>query len=283
MLGCLFLDSDIILHSMTRRTLNSLKLDEEFMYGIDRLNCYGMQEWIDYKNHPTGMLVENWKLQPLHLEMGTRLVHHYGMEGENGRFEGWRPLGYFQLCHRSRFPIYDFNTLGADHCDLEFARRWHRDKRALIPELYCIHLESEERKKAINWYGRKSSQFVLKQSPVDPALSVTNKIANPQHVATDIALTKEMFKEADQFLKAEREKINAPGQVLPSGAQLMSDTQLEFNNMKINEDGKVVSKLFDFPETITTPIPDTKLQKLRKWFIRAWFKFLFLFIKTKPY
>ncbi len=162
----LFLDSDIVLHEETRRLLNSISLDEECLYGMDRLNCIGIQQWTDYKK-TVGILEENWKLMPMGLEMGTRLVHHYGHEGENGKFEGWRPLGFFQLAHRSAFTTYPQDSLGADNCDLDFARKWHRSKRVLIPELYVIHLESEGARKSVNWYGRKSSPFGHKEIDSD--------------------------------------------------------------------------------------------------------------------
>lgn len=156
----LFLDGDIVLQKETRRVLRSLNLDKESIYGIDRVNCSGLQAWLNYKASP-GVLKENWMLTTAGLELGSRLVHYYGHKGENGRFEGWRPLGFFQLCHRSAFNEYPDNSLGADHCDLVFAREWPRNKRFLIPELLGVHLESEGAGKAVNWYGRKSSAFIL--------------------------------------------------------------------------------------------------------------------------
>lgn len=158
----LFLDSDIVLHYETRRVLLSLEergvITQDSIYGIDRLNIQGLKRWEQYKIGPT-VLKENWLLHTQGIEFGARLVHYYGHEGENGRFEGWRPLGFFQLAHRSSFSVYPQDHTAADHCDLLFCRLYPRNKRVLIPEIFAIHLESPKAHKAINWWGRKSVPF----------------------------------------------------------------------------------------------------------------------------
>lgn len=155
----IFLDSDIILQPDMPRVLRELKLDITCLYGIDRLNIIGYERWNEFKRG-RGLLIENWLLTSQKLELGSRLVHYYGHEGENGRFEGWRPLGFFQLCHKSAFSIYPQDTDGADHCDLLFARLWPRRKRHFIPELLAIHIESHGTSKAMNWHGRRSKPFL---------------------------------------------------------------------------------------------------------------------------
>lgn len=168
----LFLDSDVVLHYETRRVLENIHLDERCIYGMDRLNCSGLEKWIEYSSGK-GQLLENWLLVTSGLEVGTRLVHHYGHEGENGRFEGWRPLGFFQLCHRSTFGSYPEDHHAADHCDLLFSRLWSRRDRVLIPELYAVHLESYGAGKAINWYGRRSKPFVCQEKPIEESIQPT--------------------------------------------------------------------------------------------------------------
>lgn len=163
----LFLDSDIALHYETRRVLEHISLQEDCLYGIDRLNCSGYAKWEAYKNGK-GMLQENWLLHTQGLDLGARLVHHYGHQGENGRFEGWRPLGFFQLAHRSAFESYPQGAKAADNDDLLFARQYPRNKRVMIPELFVVHLESEHAGKAVNWWGRKSQPFLPKvEAPVE--------------------------------------------------------------------------------------------------------------------
>lgn len=154
----MFLDSDIILHYSTRRILEELNLDPTCLYGIDRINCQGIKRFNEYKSGK-GILKENWLLTTDNLEFGARLVHHYGHEGENGRFEGWRPLGFLQLAYRQTFNKYPQESKSADHCDLVFAREWDRSRRHLIPEIYAVHLESLHAGKAVNWNGRKSQSF----------------------------------------------------------------------------------------------------------------------------
>jgi hypothetical protein len=157
----LFLDSDIVMLPETKRILKSLNLEKDTLYGMDRLNCPGIKRWREYLNTP-GMMKDNWLLHTAGLELGARLVHHYGHEGESGRFEGYRPLGYWQLCHKNYFEEYPQTSRGADHCDLVFARQWPRHRRQLIPELFVIHLESPHGAnwhKGVNWYGRKSVPF----------------------------------------------------------------------------------------------------------------------------
>jgi hypothetical protein len=156
----IFLDSDIVLHHLSRRVFDSLELNEKFIYGIDRVNCVGLENWLNYIRKRDA-LFKNWMLHSSGMELGARLVHYYGEERDKGKYIGWRPLGFFQMCHRSAFDSYPQNTIGADHCDLEFVRHWERSKRVLIPELLGIHLESVGATKGINWYGRKSQPFTL--------------------------------------------------------------------------------------------------------------------------
>lgn len=171
----MFLDSDIFLHYSTRRILEELHLDPNGLYGVDRITCEGLQKWLDYKNG-RDILRENWLLTTEGLTFGARLVHHYGHEGENGRFEGWRPLGFLQLVHRQSFKNYPQDSKTADHCDLLFARQYPRNRRYLIPEIYVIHLESEHAGKAVNWRGRKSQPFAVKKEEVIEEVIVVEEV-----------------------------------------------------------------------------------------------------------
>ena len=64
----LFIDSDIVMHSYTKRILEELKLDEKKIYGMDRLNCKGFEKWIEFQKSG-GLLANNWLLHPSNLEM----------------------------------------------------------------------------------------------------------------------------------------------------------------------------------------------------------------------
>ena len=154
-----FLDSDIVLQPITRRVLEELKLDKKCLYGIDRLDCTGLKEWIEYCLNPT-LVTDNWLLtQSRFRSFGSRIVHYWGQQGENGKFGGWKPLGFFQLTHRSSFTEYPDDCSGADHCDMVFANQYSRENRVLIPELFGIHLESVGDRWGQNWAGRTSKSF----------------------------------------------------------------------------------------------------------------------------
>ncbi len=157
-----FLDADIILHNLTKYVLEHISLDETCIYGIDRVNCVGLPKWLNYVSKRDS-LFQNWLLHGAGFPFGARLVHYFGEKVDKGKFVGWRPLGFFQMCYGRSFDKYPENTIGADHCDLEFVRNWSRDKRVLIPELMAIHLESEGSFKGMNWMGRKSLPFEINQ------------------------------------------------------------------------------------------------------------------------
>ncbi len=158
-----FLDSDIVLHGMTKYVLEHIPLDETCIYGIDRVNCIGLENWLSYVAKRDA-LYQNWLLHGSGMEFGARLVHYFGEDRDNGKFVGWRPLGFFQMCHGKSFQDYPQKSKGADHCDLEFVRYYYtREKRVLIPELIAIHLESIGAYKSINWSGRASLPFTVNQ------------------------------------------------------------------------------------------------------------------------
>ena len=153
-----FLDSDIVLHPLTKRVFDSLKFDQECLYGIDRINYSTFKQWFDYCNNPN-LIIDNWLMTDAEGKFGSRINHYYGQQGDNGKFTGWKPLGFFQMAHKSQFTEYPSDCKGADHCDLVFANQWEREKRVLIPEIMAIHLETESNKWGVNWQGRKSLPF----------------------------------------------------------------------------------------------------------------------------
>lgn len=154
----LFLDGDIVLPPITKRVFNELKLDKKKLYGIDRLNCKGFYKWIKYLTFPN-LIIDNWLMTSAGFEFGSRINHYYGQEGDNGKFSGWTPLGFFQLAHNSAFLRYPDNCTSADHCDLVFAKQWIRENIENIPEIMAIHLEGKGVRKGINWNGRKTGKF----------------------------------------------------------------------------------------------------------------------------
>ena len=158
-----FLDIDIMLSPNTRRVLENIDLKNNVLYGIDRVNCKGVSQFVTFMNYPD-MIIDNWLLTPADMELGSRIIHMYGQPGDNGKFGGWKPLGFFQLAHRESFDVYPQECNGADHCDIEFANMYDRSNRIMIPEILGVHLESENAQWGSNWKGRKTALFNLKYS-----------------------------------------------------------------------------------------------------------------------
>jgi hypothetical protein len=78
--------------------------------------------------------------------------------------EGYEPIGFFQLWHPNTSGVKLYPELhgSADRTDVLHAKKWHRSKRELIPEIIGIHLDSEGidvNSMGKNWKGRKTKYF----------------------------------------------------------------------------------------------------------------------------
>lgn len=154
----LFLDSDIALPPISRRVFDEYDFDPECLYGIDRYDCVGIDNWLKYLANP-GYVYNNWLMDMNKFDIGARICQYYGGRHEGGKFQGWLPLGFFQLAHGSQFGSYPSNSSTADHEDLVFAKQWRRNKRIMIPEIVGLHLVSNMEKGKNNWSGRVSADF----------------------------------------------------------------------------------------------------------------------------
>jgi glycosyltransferase involved in cell wall biosynthesis len=153
----LHIDSDIWLPPQTRHHLLHAELDPSCIYGVDRLNVVGFEQWeqflAQHKVEPQyewSCLVKPLKVPPLPL--GARIIHRdYG---------GYCPLGFMQLFHGSQGKRYPIVHRGdAERTDILFGLQWPRPKRVLIPEVLAIHLESEPGPMGANWRGRATKRF----------------------------------------------------------------------------------------------------------------------------
>jgi hypothetical protein len=158
----LFLDCDIVLDPLSRIVFDNLKLDETCLYGCDRVNCVGYDKWLTRKD----LVYGNWLLTSGSMELGARICQYYGQQGDNGKFSGWKPLGFFQLAHNSSFSEYPTDTEGYDRADMVFSNQYIREKRVFIPDIIVIHLESYGAQMGDNWKGRVTLPFSYKKSPV---------------------------------------------------------------------------------------------------------------------
>ncbi len=155
----LFLDADIILPLITKRVFSELNFNKQNIYGCDRINFYDMKGLLEYIDDPTKLITDHWLIQLEEYLVGARICQFYGQEGDGGKFDGWNPLGFFQLAHMDYFDSYPYLEENAyDHSDLTFSKRWHRSRRVLVPEIIAIHIASE-RVWGQNWQGRISKDF----------------------------------------------------------------------------------------------------------------------------
>lgn len=88
-----------------------------------------------------------------HFEIGVRVIPQC--------FQGYVPIGFFQMWNPSVSGIHTYpeQHTSAARGDVAFAIQWPRAKRALIPEIICYHLESEQAPMGTNWNGRTTKPF----------------------------------------------------------------------------------------------------------------------------
>jgi len=154
-------DADIVLPANARKCLGTALYDREAIYGADRMNVVDADAW-------QALLATGWASSGFdkhhfltysinRAELGSRLVY-----GELG----WVPIGFLQIWHSSmefsdiyRTRPYATGSSSAAHDDVQFALRWDRKKRILIPELIVAHLLTSDCTHGKNWRGRKTARF----------------------------------------------------------------------------------------------------------------------------
>lgn len=99
------------------------------------------------------------------MEIGSRLI--YGDQG-------WVPIGFFQLWHSTteysgiyRTKPYPTGSSNAAHDDVQFALRFDRKKRVLLPEFVVAHLMTEDMSYGKNWGGRRTKKFGLESNKTE--------------------------------------------------------------------------------------------------------------------
>lgn len=155
------LDGDVVLPSHFRRSLEIADLQEDCIYGADRIMVRGWNDWLrllasGYLN--CGQHTYSHSVTfPKGLSIGSRWVSN---------LTGYVPIGFFQLWHSStdewsgiRTKPYPDKHNTACRGDVQHGLQWDRAKRALIPEIIVVHLESEAASNGTNWHGRKTRRF----------------------------------------------------------------------------------------------------------------------------
>jgi hypothetical protein len=158
----LHLDADIVLPHRYRDMLRRHGLRPDCIYGADRVNVYGWNAWQKLKSRLVPHYQDSWYTDPgfCHehfgptpegIKFGARVIH---------KEIGWVPLGFHQLWHCSNPIRYNYVLGSAAGGDVFFPAQWPRNKRILMPEVTCYHLDSEtDHKKGVNWKGRQSRKF----------------------------------------------------------------------------------------------------------------------------
>jgi len=153
------LDADIYLPPLTRGILERISLDENNLYGIDRMMCPNFESWIDFISSPRETHTGWVYIHPTVFPMGVRIGEYMS--------EGYEPIGFFQMWNPKVSGVYSYPEMhgAADRTDVLFAKKWKRRNRGLIPEIIAVHLDSENStidEMGKNWNGRKTSYFGLR-------------------------------------------------------------------------------------------------------------------------
>jgi glycosyltransferase involved in cell wall biosynthesis len=152
----LHMDADIVLPPMTRAVLDKAQLNEQHIYGIDRMNCPTFAEWRKYLQETYAQHENSIYIHPGPWGIGTRMMYlEYG---------GYVPLGFFQLFNANSHVVattgyYPEEYHAADYSDIKFSLKWARTHRHLLPEIVGIHLMTEDSYCGVNWRGRRSQRF----------------------------------------------------------------------------------------------------------------------------
>lgn len=159
----LHLDADIVLPLTFRNMLDKSALQRNCLYGAERCCIVGYEQWQAFKAafHTDPQFGYRYLVQtPEELPVGANVVHkHYG----------YTPIGFFQLWHASHMHEFELrypDTEGsAENMDVQFAIRWPRPQRQLLPTVRVFHLESEKTIMGANWNGRTTKEFAKTEPP----------------------------------------------------------------------------------------------------------------------
>jgi hypothetical protein len=147
------LDADIALAPQTRTLLEKTSLDTSMVYGIDRFNIVGYDQWFKHLRHPKLVNEAGVYVHPHIYPLATRF-----MSPDHG---GYLPIGFFQMWDPIGSAVRSYPEChgNAGRTDMLFSAKWPRSKRAMLPEIIAFHLESEKAAQGINWNGRLTAPF----------------------------------------------------------------------------------------------------------------------------
>jgi hypothetical protein len=154
-------DADIAFPGNMLTRLDVALYDRQAIYGADRMNVVNWDGWQKLVNSgfaARGFEYQHYLLYSLNkAEIGSRLIY-----GDLG----YVPIGYFQLWHSDaeflgeyRVRSYSVTSNNAAHDDVQFALRWDRHHRILIPEFLVAHLVNDDISYGKNWGKRVTKKF----------------------------------------------------------------------------------------------------------------------------
>jgi hypothetical protein len=153
------LDADIVLPHGFRKAVNEAHLDPACLYGCDRVMIKSGKQWSEY-------LRANYLQHDYHCRVNFPEGYNVGSRWANSEY-GYCPIGFFQLwnscsdiykgIHLKHYPT---QCSDAARSDVQFAIRWDRRQRMLLPEVIAVHLESQASSLGANWSGRTTKRFV---------------------------------------------------------------------------------------------------------------------------
>jgi len=158
------MDADIVLPIAARNMLAKSALNENCMYGCQRHNVSGWDAWQKLKTtwHDEPQFGYNYLVSTSDEHpVGATLIH---------KQYGYAPIGYFQMWHSARMHKYQLRYPdvqgNAENDDVQWALRWPRSQRFLLPTIRVFHLESEPCPMGTNWNGRKTKPFTVDGNPI---------------------------------------------------------------------------------------------------------------------
>jgi Glycosyl transferase family 2 len=176
----LYLDADIVLPRKFRQFCDWAHLDERGIYGADRCNLSGFDEWKRLKQHAGSW--DNHSHECGHwfhptFPTGSRWV---------SSIHGYVPIGFFQLFHGEAIVEHGYHVrqYRQDHgdaarTDVQFALQWDRRDRHVLPEAVVLHLDSGKSSIGANWAGRTTPRFGPALTP--SALSARHGVPSTHH------------------------------------------------------------------------------------------------------
>lgn len=155
----LHLDADCVLPARFRHLLDAADLDEQKVYGCDRVMVKSWDQW-------QSLLGKGW-LHSHRYHNNLPFPEGYPVGSRWVDIDtGWTPIGFFQLWHSAvdqwrgvRTLRYPTRHNSACRTDTQHTLQLDRRRRELLPEVIVAHLESEPSPLGVNWSGRKSKRF----------------------------------------------------------------------------------------------------------------------------